>query len=851
MKALQYIYTSWENGGSQTKGYMIYSKSVGISDDECEDIRRIMQYRPPMNLVPNPTPEQIVDEFPYGFAYFALGSGRRCIALSTYLGKDYSNRYGNYIIYALVFEMDELETYPAEFFGEEFLKTYMTVEELKAESPVPPLPVLEIDSVGDMINEDMIIDFASDHEEQVIKFIDALIEARKTKVPIFINDTRENLAMWCAIAQELFPLEIAKNMYFTTYAFDQNNVMKCMSEYDKQMSIIGVWPSGNGFNYASEMHNADKVVIDFVNGYYTEGISGNVASVELAADMTLGMSEIREFGQYLEKIGASEEMPLNAAYLYYKLLRYGSYDYSNCRLGDILDFAEKYEDQEENQKVASNLLDTFSNGEYPSDTGESAALLSYLYKNIDFMMFSIHELFIRILQNLAAGSRDEAMRFYEIIKQRSPMAVKSLEEYFVSFDMINYNSNYLVQHKDHDANLFYGEILLDILSDRGIEGEAERCIPLIHTIVRNLAKVNSIENDCSVLFSKAINIPEILKALVSDYNSILEPSKKSGFYSAFLQTLISQDSGDAEKTFMTLMSDSKTADVCVYVYSTVINDPQDGGKFFWDFIDRLKQRGAAGGVDISTLVEAYLNSDKKSSVGCGIIERVDFHWILSAEIRKKVILRTEAASVKELKGLKYMVIDKAHILSANEGLSDKIPNISAIMAGRRALGDDVKVYRNYTEMVQGIEFGLVHMDPKNYELFLTEYLEPLLALVSSINEMGELIEDLYNEQRFPLFVNMLSSTLKKVQKKSPDKWMDYLSYTSIWVINNVQRNSVTEKFQPYFIQYLKKQDDKDIEELEVRVRRNVGSGKEIRFFDDVQKKERFKDKVGNAFKRKI
>ena len=37
MKALQYIYTSWENGGSQTKGYMIYSKSEGISDDECED----------------------------------------------------------------------------------------------------------------------------------------------------------------------------------------------------------------------------------------------------------------------------------------------------------------------------------------------------------------------------------------------------------------------------------------------------------------------------------------------------------------------------------------------------------------------------------------------------------------------------------------------------------------------------------------------------------------------------------------------------------------------------------------------------------------------------------------------
>lgn len=35
MEALQYIYTSWKNGDSTEKGYMIYSRSEGISESHC------------------------------------------------------------------------------------------------------------------------------------------------------------------------------------------------------------------------------------------------------------------------------------------------------------------------------------------------------------------------------------------------------------------------------------------------------------------------------------------------------------------------------------------------------------------------------------------------------------------------------------------------------------------------------------------------------------------------------------------------------------------------------------------------------------------------------------------------
>ena len=108
MEALQYIYTSWKNGDSTEKGYMIYSRSEGISESECTAIKDAMQYLAPKELTLTPTPQEIADIFPYAFSYFVLPTGRGCVAQSTYLGKDYSGRYGNYIIHALIFDINDL-----------------------------------------------------------------------------------------------------------------------------------------------------------------------------------------------------------------------------------------------------------------------------------------------------------------------------------------------------------------------------------------------------------------------------------------------------------------------------------------------------------------------------------------------------------------------------------------------------------------------------------------------------------------------------------------------------------------------------------------------------------------------
>ena len=210
MEVLQYIYTSWKNGDSTEKGYMIYSRSEGVTEAECVAIKDAMQYLAPKELNLAPTPEEIADVFPYAFSYFILPTGRGCVAQSTYLGRDYSGRFGNYIIYAMIFDTAELPCRPSEFFGEPYIKTAMTEEELNASSPVPPLPLLSIDDYGSVINDDQLNEFVFDKEDEFSQIIAMVLKARDLGVPFYLNDTRENLVLWSAAIQRILSPQLSK-----------------------------------------------------------------------------------------------------------------------------------------------------------------------------------------------------------------------------------------------------------------------------------------------------------------------------------------------------------------------------------------------------------------------------------------------------------------------------------------------------------------------------------------------------------------------------------------------------------------------------------------------------------------
>lgn len=224
MEALQYIYTSWKNGDSTEKGYMIYSRSEGISESECTAIKDAMQYLAPKELTLTPTPQEIADIFPYAFSYFVLPTGRGCVAQSTYLGKDYSGRYGNYIIHALIFDINDLPCRPAEFFAEPYIKTAMTQEELDAPSPVPPLPPLHISEYASVINDEQLNEFLFDKEDEFAQLISMILVSQDAGIPFYLNDSRENLVLWAAAVQRILPSRLAKKFTFNTYIGDHESM---------------------------------------------------------------------------------------------------------------------------------------------------------------------------------------------------------------------------------------------------------------------------------------------------------------------------------------------------------------------------------------------------------------------------------------------------------------------------------------------------------------------------------------------------------------------------------------------------------------------------------------------------
>lgn len=110
MQVLQLFYTSCESGLSSGKGFQTYSMSPGIRADERREIESLCGYRPPDKLPAQPTPEEISDLFPITFGCRQLQTGRYVVWQIKYLGQDYSGRYGNYFVHALV-EEDLVELY--------------------------------------------------------------------------------------------------------------------------------------------------------------------------------------------------------------------------------------------------------------------------------------------------------------------------------------------------------------------------------------------------------------------------------------------------------------------------------------------------------------------------------------------------------------------------------------------------------------------------------------------------------------------------------------------------------------------------------------------------------------------
>lgn len=216
----QYIYTSWNNGDSLDKGFMVYGKSKDVTEDEDKEILATMRYKPFRSLPHSPTPHQIENDFPKNHAVFKLRSGRMCIARASYIGHDYvkdndDQRWGNYIIHAFIADIGDNQA--PHLLKSGLFKTCLTQEEQDAPSGPHILEPIDIP-----------IDFLPSVPERVElndvfwNVVQATINAKLTGNNVFINVEQSAVAKWVDTLIRVLPYSVSRNLGYSTYMLNKN-----------------------------------------------------------------------------------------------------------------------------------------------------------------------------------------------------------------------------------------------------------------------------------------------------------------------------------------------------------------------------------------------------------------------------------------------------------------------------------------------------------------------------------------------------------------------------------------------------------------------------------------------------
>ena len=382
--------------------YKVYSTSEDITKNEADEIKKIMEYKPPAQFA-YMTKEELEDsqlhsddqKCPFSFGFFKLESGRFCIALSTYLAQykipNKDDRFGNYMIHAFIVHENELEFYPGDIYGGSFLKNDMTVEELSAPYPYEVLPYMDINEVNSFITDEVLIEFIRMRKKQFEMLINAAITAKKKSVSIYINDTSEALVLWMMALHKLVPLRIAKGITFVTYNYNHQKYNTPTNRIN--MLFVGTKPGVNGFDYRSMRLNTSQIVLDFEEdmNVYSENIPKTEYAGSMAELFVEDIEEIYDFIDFLEttKINLFDER-LEKAYELYSFLRETENKNKPDLIG-LIRFSADYCEEFVNEKLTEAIVNLNNNVNIDKRLFDEEVLL-FVCKYSGYMIIDVFKL---------------------------------------------------------------------------------------------------------------------------------------------------------------------------------------------------------------------------------------------------------------------------------------------------------------------------------------------------------------------------------------------------------------------------------------------------------------------------
>lgn len=790
MRANQYIYTLCKDNDMGALGFSEYSRSLDITEEEAKEIKKIMEYKA-LNEFKYLTSEELkateldpkAKKCPYSFGFFKLKSGRYCIALSTLLAQykllDAPNadpRTGNYILHALVVPEEEMEFYPTDLFGNGILKNDMTVEELEASYPVPPLPQLEIDEVESFISDEMIEAFVRANKEKFVQLVTIGLEGIKRNLSVYINDTRENLIIWMAAIQKLFPLKLASMIHFVTYELNYDKYNTPLNRMD--MLFVGIKNGARGFEYGSAVNNSSVLCIDLEPEQAI--CSSEIGYLEYACTMANlyeeGMDSVYEFAEFLNRLSLDklDEKLEEACKLYMAMEE--KYPYS----GDVLAFAEQYAEDSLNEEIVEKIAMLITNGRWTSEVNED--VIKYIFQYAGYRILNFYpmcdEYIKNNIQKYRGGKEGNLLKF---LLESQPnvymdyMRYVSEEEHFLPL------LREIRNKKGEMYVLSYFAIFLPVLEE-------------LYETRQVIWQEFLVECQIIVGRKKRMEIISMLDVSIKNKNILKETVKILCECQNFNREAVLDAMGSwMEKTNpkvatyvrRILRQSDDYADIVIYLDSLMISKSNNPSQEFWGLYNMNYIKTDK---DISHLVQALLDRDSKLKTVSEIVDKIPYGMYKNADLSKAVEVEFLKLSWNEVQELEDSLYDKLETVVS----PDVFGKAYFVIAARR-LKKNAYRSEGLCEFFEAKNLYIRILEKKEQKAYLEKELPEFYSITRSRNDVEFLVSHFLDKEKPEIFFGILSKILKLEDEKKRQLFMENLAIVYGPEYKNYMKEDGSEK----------------------------------------------------------
>ena len=245
-------------------GFGVVAQTPGLASDDASGIAPYNMYAKPSSVS-----DDDVAGAPPSFSHYVLPSGRHALTMSSYVGRDYSGRFGNFFAHTVVADAADFAAVsmaPIVLYGHQ-----MWVRS-DAEPGIPVRPLESLPRIGPVVPSVLQAFFSEPSRERALAaMLQSVIDRQASGRRLVVVDTPANVVRWFTAVSLSMPPAVRASLTFTTLVADPAR---------SYVDLVGVYPGEAAALSGSARFQFD--VFDFANSPDQIPVTPGASAVKLA-----------------------------------------------------------------------------------------------------------------------------------------------------------------------------------------------------------------------------------------------------------------------------------------------------------------------------------------------------------------------------------------------------------------------------------------------------------------------------------------------------------------------------------------------------------------------------------------